>query len=184
MIQDLRQWLSEVDKLGELVCVAEPVDPVEEMGAVTYLVAKQSPSPAVVFEHPEGPNPLGARLLWNILGPSIRRIALTLEEPPETPALELIRRVKDKMQKRIPPEEIALVEAPSRAELRDRLRPIPNSSAPPPPSAQGYPLRDPKACRAFPTMPARAARPHDPCGLDSWTNPIARAMRPVPHAQD
>src|SRR5579864_4777693 len=98
MIGDLRQWLSEVDKLGELVCVQQPVDPIEEMGAVTYLVAKQSPSPAVLFEQPTGPNSLDARLLWNILGPSIRRIALTLEEPPETPALELIRRVKDKMQ--------------------------------------------------------------------------------------
>ncbi len=100
MIQDLRQWLDSVDQLGELVCVDQPVDPIEEMGAVTYLVAKQSPSPAVLFERPAGfeSSPIGARLLWNILGPSIRRTALTLEEPPDTPALELIRRVKDKMQ--------------------------------------------------------------------------------------
>jgi len=112
MIQDLRQWLSEVDQLGELVCVREAVDPIEEMGAVTYLVAKQSPSPAVVFDNPSGPNVLHARLLWNILGPSIRRIALTLEEPADTPALELIRRAKDKMQQRIPPEEIPERDAP------------------------------------------------------------------------
>ncbi len=114
MIQDLRQWLSSVDQLGELVCVDQPVDPIEEMGAVTYLVAKQSPSPAVLFERPAGfeSSPIGARLLWNILGPSIRRTALTLEEPPDTPALELIRRVKDKMQLRIPPEEVAPRDAP------------------------------------------------------------------------
>ena len=79
MIQDLRQWLSCVDQLGELVRVDQPVDPIEEMGTVTYLVAKQSPSPAVLFERPSGyeSSPLGARLLWNILGPSVRRIALT-----------------------------------------------------------------------------------------------------------
>ena len=107
MISDLRQWLSEVDKLGELVQVKELVDPIEEMGAVTYLVAKQTPSPAVVFDKPSGPNSLEARLLWNILGPSFRRIALTMEEPPDIGTLELIRRVKDKMQNRIPPEEVA-----------------------------------------------------------------------------
>jgi len=114
MIQDLRQWLSSVDQLGELVCVDQPVDPIEEMGAVTYLVAKQSPSPAVLFDRPAGyeSSPIGARLLWNILGPSIRRTALTLEEPPDTPALELIRRVKDKMQQRIPPEEVSARDAP------------------------------------------------------------------------
>jgi UbiD family decarboxylase len=112
MISDLRQWLSEVDKLGELVCVQEPVDPLEEMGAVTYLVAKQTPSPAVVFDKPSGPNALEARLLWNILGPSFRRIALTMEEPPDIGTLELIRRVKDKMQNRMPPEEVAERDAP------------------------------------------------------------------------
>src|SRR5437588_5015490 len=100
MIQDLREWLSRVDDLGELVSVDQPVDPIEEMGAVTYLLAKRSPSPAVLFEQPTGfqhADALGARLLWNILGPSVRRIALTLEEAPETSPLELIRRVKDKV---------------------------------------------------------------------------------------
>src|SRR5947209_9630512 len=109
MIHDLRQWLSRVEELGELVCVDQPLDPIEEMGAVTYLVAKQMPSPAVLFERPKGfeSSPLGARLLWNILGPSMRRTALTLEEPAETPTLELIQRVKDKMQVRLPPEEVS-----------------------------------------------------------------------------
>jgi 4-hydroxy-3-polyprenylbenzoate decarboxylase len=56
VIHPLRQWLGEVDKLGELVRIDQPVDPVEEMSAVTYLVAKQTPSPAVVSDNPEGPN--------------------------------------------------------------------------------------------------------------------------------
>ena len=114
MIHDLRQWLSRVEELGELVCVDQPLDPIEEMGAVTYLVAKQTPSPAVLFERPKGfeSSPLGARLLWNILGPSMRRTALTLEEPAETPTLELIQRVKDKMQRRIQPRQVPASEAP------------------------------------------------------------------------
>jgi hypothetical protein len=57
---------------------------------VTYPVAKQTPSPAVLFERSAGFDsaPVDTSLLWNILGLSIRRTALTLEEPPETPALE------------------------------------------------------------------------------------------------
>src|SRR5687768_14820509 len=113
-IQDLREWLERVEALGELVKVTEAVDWNEEMSAISYLVAKQSHSPAVLFERPSGyeNSPLQAKLLWNILGPSIRRIALTMEEPPDTPALELIRRVKDKLKQRIPPREIPASEAP------------------------------------------------------------------------
>jgi len=72
MIDDLRQWLQAVEGLGELVCIDQPVDPDEEMAAVTYLVAKQTPSPAVLFERPSGydAEQTGARLLWNILGPT------------------------------------------------------------------------------------------------------------------
>ena len=84
-IKDLREWLSKVDELGELVRVDKPVGRDEEMSAISYLLAKQQPSPAVLFERAEGfdNSPVGAKLLWNILGPSIKRIALTLEEPAE-----------------------------------------------------------------------------------------------------
>ena len=46
------------------------------------------------------------------LGPSIKRIALTLEEPADTPTGELIRRCKDKLKQRIPPREVQASEAP------------------------------------------------------------------------
>jgi UbiD family decarboxylase len=113
-IQDLRQWLAGVDEIGELIRVKEPVDWNEEMGAISYLLAKQSPSPAILFENPRGyeQSPVGAMLLWNILGPSFRRIALTLEESPDTPTMELIRRVKDKLRQRIPPREVSANQAP------------------------------------------------------------------------
>jgi 4-hydroxy-3-polyprenylbenzoate decarboxylase len=107
-IQDLRDWLERVDELGELIRIKEPLDPIEQMSAIGYLVAKQDPSPAILMEKTKGheKSPIQARHLWNILGPSFKRIALTLEEPPETPTIDLIRRVKDKLKRRIPPKEV------------------------------------------------------------------------------
>ena len=113
-IQDIREWLDRAEGINELIQIDKPVDRDEEMSAITYLVAKQNPSPAILFDNPKGyeDSPIGARMLWNILGPSSKRIALTIEEPPETPTLELIRRLKDKMKDRIPPREIPANEAP------------------------------------------------------------------------
>ena len=113
-IQDLREWLSRVDDMGELVRVKQAVDRDEEMSGIGYLLAKQDPSPAVLFDRIAGfeKSPIGARSLWNILGPSIKRIALTLEEPVDTPTVELIRRAKDKLKSRIPPKEVSRKAAP------------------------------------------------------------------------
>jgi UbiD family decarboxylase len=113
-IADLRDWISRVDGMGELIRVNEPVDRDEEMSAISYLVAKQQPSPAILFERPRGfdKSPIGAKLLWNILGPSVKRVALTLEEPANTATVELIRRVKDKLKRRLPPCEVSADQAP------------------------------------------------------------------------
>ncbi len=113
-IQDIREWLDRAEGINELIQIDKPVDRDEEMSAITYLVAKQDPSPAILFENPKGfeDSTIGARMLWNILGPSPKRIALTIEEPPETPTLELIRRLKEKMKDRIPPREVPATEAP------------------------------------------------------------------------
>lgn len=112
-IQDLREWLERVEALGDLVSVKDPVSCEEEMSAIGYLVAKQKPSPAIIFDNIKGyeHSPFKARSLWNILGPSLQRIALTMEEPPDTPTVELIRRVKDKLKHRMPPKEVAPSEA-------------------------------------------------------------------------
>jgi UbiD family decarboxylase len=111
-IQDLREWLARAEQIGELVRVTQAVDPDEEMSAITYLLAKKHPSPAVLFERPGGTNALGARMLWNLAGPSLKRTAISLEEPPDTPTVELIRRVKEKFKTRIPPREVPRSEAP------------------------------------------------------------------------
>ena len=113
-VRDLRDWLARTEDIGELVRVKEPVDCLEEMSAISYLVAKQNPSPAILFEKAAGyeRNPVQVRFLWNILGPSLRRIALTLEESPDIATIELIRRVKDKLKNRLPPREVAKDRAP------------------------------------------------------------------------
>ena len=113
-VADLREWLSRVEEIGELTRVTQPVDRDEEMSAISYLVAKQQPSPAVLFERPRGfdKSRIGAKLLWNILGPSVKRVAITLEEPADTPTVELIRRVKDKLKRRLPPLEVSTDQAP------------------------------------------------------------------------
>src|SRR6266568_3074602 len=113
-IADLREWLARVEAIGELTRVAQPVDRDEEMSAISYLVAKQQPSPAVLFERPRGfdKSPIGAKMLWNVIGPSVKRVALTLEEPADTPTVELIRRTKDKLKRRLPPNEVSAEQAP------------------------------------------------------------------------
>src|SRR5438034_170324 len=107
-MQNLRDCLERVERIGELVHVNDPVSCDEEIIDISYLVAKQNPSPAILFDSVKGyeNSPYKTRLLWNILGPSLRRIALTLEEPPDTPTLELIRRAKDKFRDRKPPKEV------------------------------------------------------------------------------
>jgi UbiD family decarboxylase len=113
-VQDLRDWLSRVRNLGELLEIDEPVDCIEEMSAISYLVSRRAGAPAILFNRAAGfeGNGIAARLLWNLLGLSRQRIALTLEEPAETGVSELIVRTKKKLGCRIPPVEIAGMLAP------------------------------------------------------------------------
>lgn len=109
-VADLREWLRRVEAMGELVRVRAPVDPVEEMGALTYMAAKRPGSPALLFERPRGGE--GYRSLWNLLGNSTRRIALTLGEPPDSTRLALIKALREKLGHRIPPLEVDATTAP------------------------------------------------------------------------
>ena len=113
-IQDLRQWLDAVADIDELVKVSEPVSRDQEMSAIGYLLAKQNPSPTVMFEKTVGfeDDGIGARLLWNLAGPSLKRIAITLGESPDMNTTDLIKKVKGKLMQRIPPREVSQPEAP------------------------------------------------------------------------
>jgi 4-hydroxy-3-polyprenylbenzoate decarboxylase len=109
-VGDLREWLRKVEGLGELVRVREVVDPHEEMGALTYMVGKRPGSPALLFDNPKGGS--GYRSLWNLLGNSSRRIAVTLGESPDSSRLDLIRALRKKLKLRLPPVAIAPEAAP------------------------------------------------------------------------
>src|SRR5437762_12547690 len=82
-IQDLRDWLERGERMGELVRVKEPVSCDEEMSAISYLVAKQNPSPAILFDSVKGydNSRYKTRLLRMLLRPRRRRIALALDAP-------------------------------------------------------------------------------------------------------
>ena len=53
-VHDLRDWLARVERIRELVRVPKPVDRDEEMSAISYLIAKNQPSPAILFEQARG----------------------------------------------------------------------------------------------------------------------------------
>src|SRR5712692_10166505 len=107
---DLRDWLRRGEDIGELRRVSAEVDPFEEMGALTYMVGKRPGSPALLFERPKGGS--GYRSLWNLLGNSTRRIAVTLGEPPDSSRADLIRALRAKLKRRMEPVEISREDAP------------------------------------------------------------------------
>ncbi|MBW2066448.1 MAG: UbiD family decarboxylase [Deltaproteobacteria bacterium] len=108
---DLRDWLEKVKEIGELKIIETGVDWDEELSAITYMVGKKKGGPALLFENIKG-YPKGHRVLSNILGSSLNRIAITLGLPIELPALEMIKRTKEIFKKAIPPQVINKKDAP------------------------------------------------------------------------
>lgn len=109
--RDLRDWLKKAEEVGELKVVNEEVDWDEELSAITYMAAKQKASPALLFEKIKG-YPQGFRVLSNILGSSLRRIALSMGLSMDLSTIQMIREARDLYKNPIPPEEIAQGEAP------------------------------------------------------------------------
>jgi UbiD family decarboxylase len=98
---DLRGWLAEVEKIGELVKIEEPTDWNEEISGITYLVGKKKGGPALLFDNING-YPKGHRVLSNILGSSLNRIALALGLPLNLSELDMIRMTKDIYKSELP----------------------------------------------------------------------------------
>ncbi len=107
---DLRAWLDAVQRLGELHQIAAEVDPVEEMGGLTYLVAKREGAPALLFTKVKGA--AGARSLCNLLGTSLPRIALSLGLDPSLGVRDVIQTTRLKLKERIPPRIVERGAAP------------------------------------------------------------------------
>ena len=107
---DLRAWLDAVQGLGELHEIAAEVDPVEEMGGLTYLLGKREGAPALLFTTVKGA--AGARSLWNLLGTSLPRTALSLGLDPGLDVRDVIQATRLKLKERIPPRVVEPGAAP------------------------------------------------------------------------
>ncbi len=111
MIKDLRDWLKEVEGLGELLHVSGEVDWDQEMSALTYMVGKQEKAPALLFDNIQG-YPMGTKALWNIFGTSQDRIALTMGLPTGRPLLETVLLARERLSRKLPPVEVDAATAP------------------------------------------------------------------------
>jgi UbiD family decarboxylase len=94
--RDLREWIAQVDEIGELSRV-DGADPVEEVGGLVDLAMQDSGNPALLFDSLVG-YPGGHRLVANVLT-SYPRVALTLGFPHTHGAIDLVhawrKQVKD-----------------------------------------------------------------------------------------
>ena len=85
---DLRLWIEEAEKLGEVRHV-EDAHWVHEMGAITELASQMDPMPAVLFDKIQE-YPAGYRVLTNALA-SVSRVALTFGMPTDLSNLEFVK---------------------------------------------------------------------------------------------
>ena len=108
--RDLREWLIEVENQNMLKRITEEIDPNEEMSAITYMVANKLPSPALLFENVK--NYSESQVLFNLIGSSKERLAITLGVSSDKSELEIIDSIRNKLKKRIPPVEIDYGDAP------------------------------------------------------------------------
>ena len=99
---DLREWLARVEAIGQLQRIKEEVERDEEMGAITYMAHQTINAPALLFERIRGCAP-GFRALWNLIGSSVDRFAVSIGEPTGLSVMDLIQRCKTKFNRAIPP---------------------------------------------------------------------------------
>jgi UbiD family decarboxylase len=100
--RDLRAWIEAAERIGQLKRVSAPVSRNEEMGAITYLFHQTLDAPALLFENIKE-SPQGYRALWNPLGSSVDRFALSIGEPTGLSVMDLIERCKSKFNNPIAP---------------------------------------------------------------------------------
>ena len=100
--RDLREWLARVEAIGQLQRIKEEVERDEEMGAITYMAHQTINAPALLFERIRGCPP-GFQSLWNLIGSSVDRFAISVGEPTGLTVMDLIQRCKTKFGRAIPP---------------------------------------------------------------------------------
>jgi UbiD family decarboxylase len=104
-VHDLRHWLKQVDEMGELKVISQPLDWNEETSALNYMVSQHEGSPALLLENIKGDAP-GFRALYNLFGTSKERIATASGLPQNKSLTELIQMVRDRFRTKIPPVKL------------------------------------------------------------------------------
>ena len=104
--RDLREWLDQVDQLGELRTI-EGADWDLEIGAITEMARKEAKVPPCILFDSIKDYPKGQRLVVGQLN-SIKRVALTTGMPTDMSTLDLVDawRKKIKEMKPIPAREV------------------------------------------------------------------------------
>ena len=100
-LSDLEKWLKIAEEHGELKTITAEVDTDLESSTLAYLSGKEVGSPALMFENLKGHE--GYRGLYNILGSSLRRICLAINEEPTVDHVEVVKILKDKMGNKLMP---------------------------------------------------------------------------------
>ena len=109
--RDLRDWLKLVEQAGQLKRIDAPVDPDEELGAITFMAGRNTDAPALLFDNLVG-NQTDARVLSNMLGASKERYAIAVGLDPDASTSDLIMASRDLMKRRLAPKRIAKTDAP------------------------------------------------------------------------
>jgi 4-hydroxy-3-polyprenylbenzoate decarboxylase len=112
--RDLREWLALVEANGALKRIDKPVDPDEELAAITFMATRREDAPALLFENLVG-TASSARILANMLGASKERYALAVGLDPDLSTAEMIAATRAIMGSRVAPRRVPKEDAPVNA---------------------------------------------------------------------
>jgi 4-hydroxy-3-polyprenylbenzoate decarboxylase len=108
---DLRGWLSLVETAaGQIKHIDAPVDPNEELAAITFMAGRTPAAPALLFNNLVG-NHSDARVLANMLGASKERYAIAVGLDPKLSISDMIFASRNLMKRRLQPIHIRKGEA-------------------------------------------------------------------------
>src|SRR5215831_15198521 len=109
--RNLRDWLALVDNNDQLLRIKRPVDPDQELAAITFMATRRENAPALLFET-LGDNRFGASVLANMLGSSKERYALAVGLDPGLSTAEMIAATRNMMGRRVAPAHVPAATAP------------------------------------------------------------------------
>jgi 4-hydroxy-3-polyprenylbenzoate decarboxylase len=116
-MRDLRTWLDQAERMGELAKIKKQMDWNEETSALNYIVGQREGAPALLFENIKDAQP-GFRTLHNLFGTSKERIAAAYGFPQGKTVLEYADMLRKVFKNKIPPQVID----PARAAVNENVK--------------------------------------------------------------